>query len=603
MRAPLDLALATAACLAPAVAQGAEAVRRPTFALVLGIDQVPVAGAVVTFAGCLPHLGATAGPQDVQVVAADARGRAQARLLPGLCYVAWAVAALPGADRVAEPVGWFGAGALLELRCLPSNGPRRVRIAGADAWRDQGPLRWFATTPSPGVEIELELVDGALTLPLLPRTSVEVRTADGQPLWRTGDLGQVDLVLPPPQRLPVRVVDEQGSAVAGARLSQRVGSRPMWGVNGWTGPGDHVERDLGTVDQDGAALVTICAAGDLLRNDAVGEALLFARAPGRPAVAGGRYHGVVYVDDHKVARPPASAWTFTLRRAEPLVGDAGVVPAGTVAHLAVVCKLFSGENSYRHDRRTFVVPVMADGRVQFDDVPADVHSCQLTLLPPPGAAMVLPLLTAKPGRALPLDAPRGGAAAARLPACRLELQVVDVHGGPARGAVVAFVPGELDGVLVRDATVLRPLDGGGSATVGVAPGVWHVLAIGPGGWLAEALQVEPGERRERLTLAPLAVQHVRLLDDDGAPVPGARVALRGTRTRATGEQRQKLLLNLQHMTRLEWLGLRTDADGRVAIPFVPIDGVTRRLRLESGERRTDEFELVAHPAPLEVRWR
>lgn len=603
MRTAGRVGMVLVALLAPIRAQGGEA-RRPTFARVVDAAGAPVAGAVVTFAGGVPHLGTRVGPHDVQVVATDARGRARAKLREGLCYVAWAAAAVDGGEGVSDVTGYFGAGALRELRCRPGAPPRRIELRGVEAWAANGPLRVFAVTPSPGTETELALVDGAVQVPPLPAWHLEVRTADAQPLWQFWSPGE-RVVLPPPQRLAVRVVDEHGAPLPGACLTQRIGRQARWSHDALTGSPDEVRRPLGTVGEDGAATLTICSPGDLLQDPAVRDVLLFASAPGRPEVAGGRFLEGFYVDDHRVASPPASVLTFTLPPVDPLVGWVGLVPPGTVAHLAAVCRLHSSANSYFHDARSLVVPVAADGRIEFAALPAEIESCRLTLVPPHGDIRSLPSLTAAPARVLPFAAPPAAAAAAqRLPACELTLQVTDPSGGPASGAVVAVVPAGLDGVLVRDASELVPLDTGGSATIRLLAGRWHVMVAAAGGWAAATYELEPGGRAERLPMAPVQQMRVRLLDAAGLPVAGAVVVPGATSTRSTADARQAILQHLHEAAaRSEWPDLRTDADGRVAIPFVPVPGFRRRLCLEAGERRTADFLLEAGAAAVEVRLR
>src|SRR5688572_10459888 len=93
---------------AAAAQERVEVTAQPTFARVETIGGEPLADAIVTFAGCLPHAGADAGPLDVKQVQTDARGRARAHLQPNLCYVAWAVgpAAADGRCEVTPVRGW-----------------------------------------------------------------------------------------------------------------------------------------------------------------------------------------------------------------------------------------------------------------------------------------------------------------------------------------------------------------------------------------------------------------------------------------------------------------------------------------------------------------
>ncbi|MBX3462894.1 MAG: hypothetical protein KF830_06970 [Planctomycetes bacterium] len=597
-----SLLVAATACLAPLVAQADAPVRRPTFVRVLDAAGEPIGGATVTFAGCLPHVGVLHGPHDVQVVAADARGRAQARLREGLCYLAWAASETGGRQQLAGPVGWFGAGALRTLVAEEVERPRRVRLRGLEAWAAAtGPLRVFAATPVPGAEHELEPVDGAVALPLLPDVRLVFRTADGHTVCQRG-LEEGVVTVPPPRPLPVRVVDETGAPLPGALLTQRTGRHQSWGLDGWATTLDWIERPLGRTGDDGTTTVTVCADGDLLAGEAKQDVLLFASAPGRPAVAGGRTHGALFVDDRRVPKLPADVLSFTLRRAEPLVGWVGTVPAGTVAHLVATCMLSGPENSYLHDRRSFVAPVGADGSVVLPQVPPTLHACRLVLLPPDALAAAVPILPPRAGRELPFAPPPAGSAPP-LPAGDLTVQVVDPLGGPGRGEVAQVVPGRVASVPVRDAALFLPLDASGQLRVRLATGPWHVMVLAEAGWAAASFVVEGGARRETLTLAPLPQLQVQLLDENGAPVPGARVVSRGTSTRSTGDPMQALLQNLQHGLGGTWARLRTDAAGRVAIPFVPIEGHVRRLRLDVDGRSSPEFELEARADTVELRLR
>jgi hypothetical protein len=161
-------------------------------------------------------------------------------------------------------------------------------------------------------------------------------------------------------------------------------------------------------------------------------------AKGRSPVAGGIFNKAFYVDDRKVGKPPESVLSFTCRRVDPLTGNCGRVPAGTVAHLFTVCKLFSGPNSYTHDARVFVTPIAADGTFVFDDVPAELHCCRLTLLMADGSTSALPLFPAVAGRELPpeVDGQRAGGrhAAADRSGGPSNCTCTDPTGGPARGA-------------------------------------------------------------------------------------------------------------------------------------------------------------------------
>jgi hypothetical protein len=594
-------------CVAAATAQQADVVRKPTFLRVLGADGEPLAGATVTLAGGMPHLGVDLSPPDVVVVASDRRGRATAKLLPGLCYVTWAVgpADASGACARSPVVGYFGASALLDLRCDVVERPRRVRFTGAEAWADEGPLRCVAVTPYPGDDVELEVgSDGLLVVPVGPFSGIEVRTRSGRPLWSTGSSATA-VDLPPPRSLAVRVVDERGAALPGASVRHRVARRTPWHLDGFDGVADSVFRDLGTTDAEGRAQVVVPCRGTPLQDPKDGDLLLFAGAPGRPAVAGGMFGGAYYRDDRRVAEPPAAELLFTCGPAEPLRGRIGAAPVGSVAHLAAVCKMFGDKTSYRHDARSFSAPIGPDGTFEFTEVPLELHSSRLTIVPGPGASRRLPLFPAFADRQLPPEVALLPAVPARLaatlPVASVRLRVAEPDGGPAGGTVVLLVPGDLRGVLMRDSLVRLPLDAAGSGTLSLLPGPWVVLAVSRAGFAAAKLDLAAGEQDRSLALEPLGRLRLRLLDDDGSPVQGAMLQARGSRTRASGDPVQALLQSYSANLRSQWSNLRTDADGRLEFTFVLVEGIQHRAGLAWGHRSTADFAVEPNDSVLELR--
>jgi hypothetical protein len=596
-----------AAVAVPGQQQLADAVRKPTFARVVDGTGEPLAGAVVTFAGGLPHLGPDAAPVDQVDVASDARGRAQAKLLPGLCYVAWAVApaAADGSTAVSALQPFFGAGALLEVRCDQVVLPRRLPCEGIEAWAHLGPLRFVAVTPLPAAERDLELAaDGSLLLPPWPQVSLEVRTARGEPLWAVaGDAAAVHL--PPPREVVVRAVDERGAPLPGVAFAHRVARRGPWRHDGCGGITEPRLRRLGVTDADGRLVAQVPYAGDPLRDRDRGDLLLLALPADRPAVTGGVFDGAFYQDDRKVAEVPAAAFVFTCRMGEPLAGNVGPVPSGTVAHLGAVCKLFTDrsdtKSSYWLDARSYSTPVGSDGGFVFRDVPHELHSSRLTLLAPPGARLPLPAFTASEGRTLPPEVAVGRTGAPPLFASDFELRVTDVDGSPARGAVALLAPTDHRGALFRDSVVRFPLDAAGAAVLRLAPGTWAVFVVTGTGFAHALVDLEATGRRIALALQPLATMHVVLRGDDGRPVTGARIRERGSATRASGEVLQTLLQNLGGQWRAAWPALRTAADGSLAIPFVPVEGHVMRIGLVWGDRASRDFELAANESPLELR--
>ena len=593
---PLALLLAVLAAAPAGTAQ--ENVRVPTFVRVVDLAGKPIAGAEVTFAGGHPHLGASAGIDDVQTVASDARGRAQAKLQPGLCYVAWAIGPRGGDDEpqwVSAVAPWFGAGALLTLVGSEARSPRQLPLRGEAKWQALGPLRCMLRTPGPGLEVELALRDGEVTLPVGPFEHLEVRTNDGQPLW----LARCDvdeLALPPPQTLVVRVVDGNGAPIAGAAVRQRVARLPMWNTDGGRTVVDDRWRELGTTDADGRCAVLVAFAGDLRQRPRDGDLFLFVQAPGRPEVCGGLFRGALYASDERVARIDGDELRFVVPEPAPLVGNLGLLPRGTKAHLDVVAKLDHGAGNYHHDARSYRADVAADGTFRFDAVPRDLHSSRLVLQPPPGSSFGLSSFASLPGRELPALAPPSDAANAAATTAadglgELTVAAVEPSGGPARGLVVFLSPRDGGTLLVRDSLFRFPLDLRGEALLRLGRGAWSLVAIGDGTFATGAVEVG-GVVRAGLQLQPMARARLELHDERQQPIAGARVVACGATMQGQNDPMQAVLQVVRRRWMAGWEALRTDAAGRVEVPFVPVVGVTQRVQLEWPDGKTAPVELA-----------
>lgn len=590
----------------PLSAQAGEAdvVRRPTFARVEDHAGQPLCDAVVTFAGGIPHLGVEVGPRDVLQVQTDARGRAQAKLLPGLCYVAWVVgkAEADGRCAVSAVHPWFGAGALLTLRCGAPEAPVRLRVEGAAPWRSRGPLRFVAFTSVPGTETALAVSEqGELLVPPGPIQGIEVQTADGVPLLHASPAGPT-LVLPPPRTVHVRARDEQGAPLAGAQVRLRVGRVQPWRHDSLGSVVEDRWRPLGVTDAEGRCEAEVPYPADPMQDQGRGDLLMFVGAPGRPSVLGGVCNGEFYVDDRKATKPPQGELVFTCKRVEPLVGAVGRAPAGTVVQLAAVCKVFLERTSYRHDARTFHAPVAPDGSFRFDDVPAELHSCRFSLVPPAGAPSLWPVFPPQRGRELPPEVKVPDPAVwLAVDQAEVTLQFLEANGGPARGVVAFLTPATNNGVLVRDAAVRFPLDARGSASLRLVPGAWAVLAWTETGWAARGFEWKAGEATETLAMQAHQQMRLELRDQRGQPIADAKVVVRGTTTRGTGDPLQSILQSLRSQWVATWNALRTDAAGRVVIPFIPVEGVTQKLGLAWDGGSTDDLVMEATEDWVAVR--
>jgi len=581
--------------------------RRPTFVSVVDGAGGSAADAVVTLIGGDPHLAASLQDVDVVRVQADDRGRALPKLLAHLSYVAWAER-----DGVRSPVqGYFSAGALLDLVLQEPAATRAIDVQGLDAWAELGELRCVAMTMVPGTEQDLERDEqGRVLLPAMPFDSFEVRLADGTPLWRTLIGEGATIRVPPPQEVRVLAVDEAGQPLAGAHVVQRVGHVSSWRLDGLRGVGEERLRPLGKTDEQGRCVVRVPYDGDPLQRPRA-DMLLFVQAPGRPAVAGGVWLGSLYASDHRVRRIEGDELRFECRSVEPLVGSVPGAPKGTVAHLSAICKLYMSRGGHQNDPRVFTADVRANGSFVFDDVPAELHSCRLSLVPPTDSDWVAPVFAPEASRQLPPEL-RQRLEGPPLPFefGTVSFEVLDARGGPARGAVAFVSSGEHRGVLLRDSLIRVPLDSRGSTSLRLVPGKWVVVVVTTDAFGARSFDVEGVDAQVELQLEPLASMVVTLRDRDGAPVEGARVRSRGTTTQGTSDPVDSILQGLQRTRHVHWSRLRTDGDGRVEVPFVPVNGVLQRLELRWEGGVSEEFALQAgaerelgpksEPAPREA---
>ena len=578
--------------------------RRPTFVRVEDERGQPLANATVTFSGGIPHVGVEVGARDLQQVLSDGKGRGQAKLQPGLCYVAWAVgpAGDDGARGVSAVRGWFGAGSLLTLRCGKPELPRRLRIEGAEAWQAKGPLRYTLRTPTPSQE-ETATPDaqGEIAVPAGPFDLLEIASADGVPLYHAPATSPT-VVVPPPQRVRLLVRDEAGAALAGASVRLRVGRVMPWQRDTLGSVVEERWRPLGTTGDNGMCAVEVPYAVDPLQIQKHGDLLFFVGAPGRPSVVGGVFRDNLYVDDRRAPKPVLAELPFTLRPVAPLVGSVGRVPKGTVVHLAAVCKLFTDRFGYSSDARSFVAPVAEDGTFRFEDLPADLHSCRCSVVTPSGAVTELPVFPSMPRRELP------GELLGEKPAvlsggnfAELSLQFFEPTGGPARGLVALLTPALSTDVLVRDSTIRFPLDARGATRLRLAPGSWVVTAMSENGWVARLIEAKVGPASETFSMQAHQFLRLQLRTDDGRPIAGARVVSRGTTTRGTADPLQSMLQRLRNQWLTAWSDLATDDAGKVAIPFVPVEGVMQRLGLQWEGGNTPDVLLAATEDWLQLR--
>jgi hypothetical protein len=583
-----------------AVAQDVpERPRVPTFVQVVDRDGEPLVHARITVVGAIPEVDGAGG--EVQQAVSDARGRAIVRLRPDLCHVAWAVGPsdAAGAAPYSPLHGFFAAGAMFELRCGRPQPPKRVAVEGLSAWNDRGTLTVHLLAWHPSADLELTRDGDAWLLPPTPLgdplfvagSGLEVR-CNGRPLHLFERYsGQPSLHLPPPQRVTVRIVDEEGDPLPGAPFDQRLGTVWPWTLDGVGVAARTRVVPLGTADATGTAVVEVAYPGDPLREPTSTNLQIVARALGRERLSGGVYQAGVYVDDVQLTKPVGEVLQLTARRVADLAGRLDGLPAGTFAQLTFVAQIGVANRGTAREQRSQTVPVGADGTFRFVGVPRTALGCRL-LFWHPSREVVAPVLPPEAGCRLP------ALASLALVPCRV--RVVDAVGNPARGGVLLLGPGERGNLPLSQGVARRPLDASGTAELLLPLGSVAVFASCADGSAANLLLADAGTTLD-LQLQAFARLRVRYVDHRGAPIAGARPALTNRVTRGSGDPvgvlvQQYLDQLLHRLTQHE-----TDRDGRIEFVF-PADRLgIANLVLRSAAGTSPELTLEADSEEMLVR--
>ncbi|MGE3175381.1 MAG: hypothetical protein AB7O97_22340 [Planctomycetota bacterium] len=607
----LAAAALAAAQLAPHLpAQQPDAgARRPQLGRVLD-GRSPVPGATVTLIGIPAHFDPRAEQADVVTVTADAGGRYRAGLRPGVPYLAFAAAAdgADGAFRCAEVRGWFGAGALVDHYLAAASGPYEAELAGGAAWSAGGPLQLYArpTLDSHALlplRMPCALDDsGGARWPALPFGSFEVTSADGAPLLLAPLRGMPEqrIELPAPAIIAARVVDERGDGIAGAAIWLRMGTFHDGSIDGVATLRRPYERLVGLTDADGAAALSVPGFDPF---DVAADPLVFAaRAPGRVERLSGFLGRAWLRDDRRVPAEGTPELRFTLSPATPLTGRVQLgsvsAAAGATVRLAAVAKLFGDGMSYTHDPRSYDGVVGDDGTFAIDGVPDHLHSSELVLLT--GAGAPIECTGCVEGRMPPAVVDLASIA-------RLRLSVLGIRSGPAAGTAIYVCEVDPPGAPGRGRPRRHCLDGAGRLELSLNSGPWFVLAADETGcaWSERALL--PGEDAAlELHMQPYPMVAGTLRDDQGAPVGGARVVLRGVQVETSeradrgGDALARALLRTRLERMLQYV--MTLDDGSFEIPYLPLDSLTVTVRLAGGGRTTADFRLRGDQDALQLRW-
>jgi hypothetical protein len=598
----LALAAVAASVAANAQTQAAPA-RKPLLGTVRADDGSPAAGAAVTLWGIRAHADLAVDLPDAATAVADERGRFHAAVIPEVPYCGFALTAGAAGARGCSPLqGWFGAGALVEFVCAPPRPRQVVRCVGGDAWPAHGPLSW-ALLPAAGERAlgpALPLSFDAGGDAYLPEFAsarpcvCEARTAAGELLWSAfAPRGQHEPVcIPRPRTIPLRAVGESGEPVAGAAIRVRAGFRGDAAADGIETMRAIVWRELGRTGADGRLQVELPLPRDPFA-DPVGEnVLLSALADGCAESVSGFAGTSLVIDGERLPRGE-SELRFTLRRASVPVCElagSGRRLRGARLRVCAVAPLFAGGAGFTHDQRVYEGTADGDGKVRLAGMPPHIRAVREIVLPPDGTPPVLlpPRSQAEPSPSIQLD-----------DAAELRLRLLDAAHGPLAGCAGYLRP--VDAAPFGDLAATRfCTDPAGACTLRPWPGDWYLFAEGRGCWLFERCAFASGRRDLELTAQPFA-HCTGVLTRAGQPVADAALALVRTVAAAGDEQARVLLAFARRSEERLRARVRTAADGRFDIPFVPVHGVVHTMRFDAAGRRSPEFTCDAAELRLEIQ--
>lgn len=607
--------LAAVVCAQVLVAQAPPAAPnlRPLLGKVVDADGAPIPGAEVHCV--LPDATAPRGQAASHVVVeTDARGRFRTKVFPCTHHLVWAIGPA-GEGRVTCAPAWTSSAELVEL-CLDQPRPStEVKVEGLDLWQSRSPFRVRVAVQGvelPGYEAPLR-EDATCALPPLPagRAQYDVLDKDGRPLWtQRGSTGARPVIrVPTPQEVPFRAVDEDGKPVAGAEVSLLMNA----GHSSARGrlcnlPRRRIWRALGETDAAGRLVESVPHREDLFQTKSWTPWMFVARKQGRKISYSGFFQRELFIDGKIVAREERTELSFTLPKSERKAGTLRLSAERASANQPLMVRLgiriLNRENNgWTHESLRFCATTGADGTFSIPQCYGPVDEVDVLLRgDAPRSALMAPGAQRRtPARAAILHGVRGYKGGAlsftigQLP--KLELQLLDDTGGPARGADLLFMSMEHDAEC-DEWTAHATTDSAGRVAVLLQPGKWFVFGRTARHMVQLAVTLREDQRHE-LQLKPMAAMRGRFVSGDGAPIAGARLDVHSSSSSGGwGEPLAAIASDLNWT----WLdSARTDASGEFFAPFLDLPNRTYNARFVLDDRRrSDSFRVEASEEPVQI---
>lgn len=615
MRRTFAVASSLLFALAPLAAQA----RKPLLGTVVDAAGKPVAGAVVQLT--VPGRDG-APPLDALDATTDERGRFRAQALPCTRYEAWAAGPADGDGvQMVSEVTALAVGQPASLAVRWKGGAGSIDVEDLDAWQARAPFTLRTTIAGRATDVPVAAKDGGHAAPLAARprdgADAAVFDRDGRFVYgnRVAARANVRLRVPPPFEAALKVVDENGQPIAGARIVQlprgdgmRIGPTTTTALQLKSSPEPTAGPvELGVTGADGVLKALFASRGTPLKGDRPfgGDLRLCALASGRAPSYGGADYSDIYEDGKAVDGKEREALKFTLRPAAPLrvrVVDGPRQVAGVAVTLRGSADIASGQGWSREWEDVRRALTDADGRVALPSPPpfGDRTSFRLELdgpLPLGDGQLPFP---ARPVLLAPI--PRDPAAKDTEVVVDLAtfatvtFAVRDESGGPGRGAQIAVLP--VGGPDVENAVVMSP-DAAGRLAVRLAPGEWIAVACTQDGFVMTSFVA--GQAAEvALPIAPFPRMRARLVDGAGKPVVGARFVVTETRYSSSvgGGVGEQAMQELHSQFAQSWsnsllLRAKSDEAGVLQTPFLPSDRVELRGCFTAGKQSSEFHTAIA----------
>ncbi|MFK7743290.1 MAG: hypothetical protein AB8H80_23440 [Planctomycetota bacterium] len=597
----------------------AGAQRRPLLGTFVDAKGQPLADATVYGSympnGLAAHGAADAAVTDFVEAKTDARGRFRLSVYPCTPYQLWACHTKPdgdGGELVAtSPLVVAAAGELATLgiarpptdaAIIRRSKPRRIRIVGVDKWQDVAPLTLRigllrlekqAGGQHRAVGIAIG-ADGIAVLPPLPDsiTKCGIFAASGNlircasiPRRRTnaGDTGssQVDEVrLYGPRTVPMIVTDASGAPVQGATIRQRLrvsgrGARSSLGHPRGVNERPYAWRALGTTDAEGRLKAIISTFQDPFQNKEWQQLFFVAEKSGLCSSHSG-FSQSPFFDGKAVDRKGCSEIRFTLRPQKPLVGqlkNRGGEPLANQPFAIDFGVPIQIKNGVLGESRRVAAVTDENGRFAIADAPLEFSRCRIELagtllgeriMPAkllrhtPPHFVALHRLSKRPTNDLNIDL-------GSMPT--LQLQLLDADGGPTAGAsvrLISFASNDIDFTVVPCVAT----NSSGRLAMVVEPGQWLLLAYKDGAWAHATLDIENSQQMD-LRLEPMASVRGRVVDGNGKPIAGARLAERGIKFQGGGIINTKLQRITTDFNSRLMASTQSKADGTFVCYYLP----------------------------------